>query len=187
MLHCSPQRCFPAALSTPGKSCTPSLQPGSMPASLATKPDEPSASPISWTKHFPRASSLWEWLLQPLLCWTMQHPQAGGPRLCPAEGSQPGLSPCSFWCCKISPSLLLYFELMTVCPLSTSTLFPGGNWSVILFWRTGTWAVTPYGVYVWHPISACLKVSPSFQLPAHSHPGLKNLSASFHPSSGDSG
>lgn len=38
------------------------------------------------------------------------------------KGISPELSPCSFCCCKISPSCLLYFELMTGCPLSTSTL-----------------------------------------------------------------
>lgn len=90
---------------------------------------------ISWTKHFSHASSLWEWLLEPLLCWTVpcSIPRQWGQGSAQLKGNTPGLSPCSFQCCKISPSCLLYFELMTVCPLSTSTLFPRGNWSVILF------------------------------------------------------
>lgn len=45
---------------------------------------------------------------------------------------------------------------------------------------------TTWGVRV-APHQCCLKVSLSCHLPAHSHPGPKNLSAAFHPSSGNSG
>lgn len=130
-------------------------------------------------KHFPRASSLWEWLLQPLLCWTMSHsiPRQCGQCSAQLKGISPGHSPCSFCYCKISPSCLLCFELMTVCPLS---LLPRGNWGVILFsvllQNRDPGCDTIWGVHV----------APHQCLPTATL-GQKTLSASFYPSSGNSG
>lgn len=156
MLHCSPQRCFPVALSTPGKSRTPSLQPGSPPASSVTKPGKPSASPReefvdkTLPRHF---HPLGHGGCSPCCAVTLPCPgsssipsqrgQAHSSRALPSwRESASTLSPCSFYYCKISPSCLTYFQLVTVCPPSTSTLFQEPS-HFQSFCRAVMWAVTP--------------------------------------------
>lgn len=193
MLHCSPQRCLPAALSTPGKSRTPSLQPGSMPASLVTKPGKPSASPKEdlMDKTLPRhfhapgcgCCSPCCGMTLPCLGGSIpsQRDQAHPSTALPSwKESASALSPCSFYYCKISPSCLTYFQLVTVCPPSTSTLFPTAQPLPVLLQSRGLGCDTCVG-YTIRGIRVaphrCLPHSVTI-LPAawpQSHPGPKSL------------
>lgn len=190
MLHCRPQRCFPAALSTPGKSRTPSLQPGSMPSSLVTKPGKPSASPREdfMDKTLPRCfHPPGRGCCSPCCAVTLpcpgssipsqQHPQPAGPGSPRQSSSQlEGIS-----LSTQSLQLLLWqnlSQLLDILPASDSMSpihlhhLPESPATSSAPAKAGIWAGTPEevilcGVHVWHPTAAYLLASPSCQLPVH--------------------
>jgi len=59
------------------------------------------------------------------------------------------LSPCSFYYCKISSSCLMYFQLVTACPPSTSTVFPRAQPLPVLLQSRDLSCDTEGGYTIW--------------------------------------